>query len=183
MRIRQVKPSFWSDPLLAELAEPTRLFYIGLWMIADDAGWLRVDVPAIGRDLYGYDPRPKRERRVAQMLDELVAAGRLRRLDCGHAEIPTLTDHQRLAGATKQVKSDFNEHLRRCVARASKDVPQLPAETRGYPQSPATVRNGTVSGQERLGTGRNGSPGASATDDVTDLSEFRRRVPREVALP
>jgi hypothetical protein len=41
VRIRQVKPAFWADSRLAELPERTRLFYIGLWMIADDAGWLR----------------------------------------------------------------------------------------------------------------------------------------------
>ena len=57
MRIRQVKPSFFKDPLMAELTPPVRLFYVGLWMLADDAGWFRWDVAEVGNELYGYEPR------------------------------------------------------------------------------------------------------------------------------
>ena len=73
MRIRQVKPSFWSDSVLARLPERSRLFYIGLWMIADDAGWFRADVPEIANELYGYEPARRREDRVSLMLAGLVA--------------------------------------------------------------------------------------------------------------
>jgi hypothetical protein len=38
MRIRSIKPEFWSDERLARLPILTRLFYIGLWNEADDAG-------------------------------------------------------------------------------------------------------------------------------------------------
>ena len=39
MRIRQIKPSWWLDKdLQTRLSADAREFYIGLWMLADDAG-------------------------------------------------------------------------------------------------------------------------------------------------
>jgi hypothetical protein len=144
MRGRQVKPAFWSDSKISELHETTRLFYIGIWMVADDAGWLRWDPAEVARDLYGYEPRARREKRVKEMWNELLAAGRVVQMDCGHAVVPHLTDHQHLAGLTKQVKTFQTEHLRSCAT--------IPANPRGDPQTPAPVRLGKVGlGQVSLG--------------------------------
>jgi len=176
VRIRQIKPAFWSDPHISTLSEAARLFYIGMWMQADDAGWLRFDVAEVAHDLYGYENRRRRERRVAAMYAELVTAGRIVQHPCGHSEIPTLVDHQRLSGQTKQVRTVFNEHLKHCVSAPSRDLPQIPAGPR---TSPPGI--GTVMEQERElvrdGTERNGNSGASAT-----TTEFRQRVPVDVAL-
>jgi len=151
MRIRQVKPAFFKDARIAELAPPVRLFYIGLWMLADDAGWFWWDAAEVGNELYGYEPRTRREKHAAAYLDTLVAAGRVTRHDCGHISIPTLTDHQRLSGMTKQVRTVLKEHQSRCL-------PQSPADTRDSPQSPDTERNGIGTGKgngtERLGSER-----------------------------
>lgn len=37
-RIRTIKPEFWTDETVVELSIPARLFFIGLWNHADDAG-------------------------------------------------------------------------------------------------------------------------------------------------
>lgn len=196
MRIRQVKPSFWTDARLAELPEGTRLFYIGLWMTADDAGWLAWDTAEIGRDLYGYEDRAVRERRLEAMRDELVAIGRLVVHPCGHVEIPTLAEHQRFAGTTRQVRTAFSEHQKRC----NTTYPVLPAETRGdprgsagdagedaaprvSPRSPADPRPGIGIGigigtervEERNGTERNGSkPSRVRARDDDLLASYRK---------
>lgn len=144
MRIRQVKPEFWADAKLAELPERTRLFYIGLWGIADDAGWLRWDPVEAARELYGFESRKFRERRVVDMFGQLSDAGRVIAYPCGHVFIPKLTQHQHLAGSTRQVKTTEREH--------SRCAPPDPADARGAPPSPALVRlgNGQVSqGQVR----------------------------------
>lgn len=175
MRIRQVKPAFWTDVRIASLPAPVRLFYIGLWMQADDAGWFRWDVPQIATELYGFESRARRERNVANFGDALEAAKRLTRLDCGHAVIPTLPGHQRLSGATKQVRTIANEHDRDCSRRS----PQLPADARTSP--PGTVRKGNGIGteQERLGT----VAGARALEGAPPAeSEFQAKVPRLAAL-
>ena len=165
MRIRQVKPAFWSDATVAELSERTRLFYIGLWMIADDAGWLRWNAVEVARDLYGYEPRTKREKRVEAMFGELVDAKRVVLHGCGHAVIPTMPGHQRLAGATKQVQTVFNEHLREVSAsRTSPQVPDIPRHGK--------ERLGTDVEQERNGQERSGQ---TRERDETE-TEFRRRV-------
>jgi hypothetical protein len=171
MRIRQVKPAFWADSRLAEVSEATRLFYIGLWMIADDAGWFRWDQIEIARDLYGYETRTRRERRVATMFDSLVDLTRVVLHPCGHAEIPRMTVHQRLSGPTKQVQTSLNEHLRTChpspPPAITRDGPLLPA-------SPRTERNGTEQERERVGKGTGKGKGSArplAPDGAGALTE------------
>lgn len=165
MRIRQVKPSFFKDARMAELPAAVRLTYIGLWMLADDAGYYRWDASEAGLELYGYESRGKRERDVSKHLAALVEAGRLTDLGCGHVLIPTLVDHQRFGGPTKRVTTYQREHA---------DCPRIPAGTRDSPPIPDTVRNGT---ERESGTGkeRSGTVDARKRDDETE-SDFKARV-------
>ena len=138
MRIRQVKPAFWSDPIIGDLAIPARLTYIGLWGLADDAGWLRLDVPAIAAELYCFEPRARREKDVAAHLAALQAARRIvAEPDCRHASIPTLTNHQRFAAITKRVFTFRNEHEANCHL-------STPAGTRGEQAVPRTGKGRKV---------------------------------------
>lgn len=161
MRIRQVKPAYFKDARIAALAPAVRLTYIGLWMLADDAGYYRWDVAEAGLELYGYESRGKRERDVTNHLAALIEAGRVDDLGCGHVLIPTLTDHQRFGGPGKRVTTYQTEHAREC--------PRVPADARDTPLIPGTVRNGT----EREGDGkeRNGTVGAHKRDD-DETTEF-----------
>ncbi len=180
MRIRQVKPAFWSDDKLAELPEATRLFYIGLWMTADDAGWFRWNPVEVAGDLYRYETRTRRERRVAVMFASLVDSERVVLHPCGHAEIPTMAVHQRFSGPTKKVQTSLNEHLKGCVS-------QVPAGSRSSPQVPANPRperNGTeqepVGERNVSGKGKGSAPalapdGARSLPDET-LPDFLRVV-------
>ena len=184
MRIRQIKPAFWSDGRIAELPEGTRLFYVGLWMIADDAGWFRWDPVEVARDLYGYEGRARRERRTAAMFDQLTAIGRIVLHECGHAEVPKLGDHQHLAGSTKQVRSSFNEHLRGCVSPTPahpREDPRTPADPRESPPrlGKERVRSGDGTEKERKGkvNARSLAPeGATALTDEEDLPTYLRVV-------
>jgi hypothetical protein len=159
MRIRQVKPAFWSDSKVAALAPTIRLFYIGLWMIADDAGYFRADVSEIARDLYGYEPRARREANVRRYLDHLQAAGRVELLPCGaHGIVPRLGDHQHLAARDKQVRTVDTEHAR--------EASQIPAETRGNP-----------AGKVKVGEGNGRVGGVPRTDPHTPLRGTDRTLP------
>lgn len=172
MRIRQVKPGFWTDVVISALPASARLFYIGLWMQADDSGWFRWDVPQIAAELYGFEPRTRRERNAVSFGDALEAAGRLRRLDCGHAYIATLERHQRLSGNTKQVHTFKREHDTSCMSRV---YPRVPADARTSP--PGKERNGT--GQVSEGKVAD----ARAPEDAASAeSDFQAKVPRSVAL-
>lgn len=184
MRIRQVKPSFWSDVRMADLPAPVRLFYIGLWMQADDAGWLRWDVPQIAAELYGFESRGRRERNVSTFGDALETAGRIERHDCGHAFIATMSEHQKLAGSTRQVLTFTREHERECVS--PRTSPRVPADTR---DSPPRLGKGTVgkgNGQERLGTGsagarapRGAAPALMTVDELYAIRDAEDRAEQE----
>lgn len=155
MRIRQVKPSFWGDAKIASLPHDARLFYIGLWMLADDDGWLRWDVAEIGQQLYGFEDRAAREQQIAVMADALSQAlpGKVTFYDCGHAELPRLAVHQHLAGSTRRVTTVHTEH--------SRDCPQIPATPR-----PVLVSEGEVMVSEGNGQG-------SARESATETTGLK----------
>ena len=101
LRIRSVKPDYWKDARLHNtpgITADVREFYIGLWGLADDTGWLRWDVPAIGAELYAYRSAHRREAHVAEWGSRLVRLERLAIIGCGHAFIPKLSQHQRIGG-------------------------------------------------------------------------------------
>lgn len=54
-RTRSIKPSFFSNDILAELPAETRLLFIGLWTIADRDGRLEDRVKRIKAELFPYD--------------------------------------------------------------------------------------------------------------------------------
>lgn len=121
MRIRQVKPDYWRDELLASLPDSVSRFYIGMWQEADDAGWLRWNVSEIALDLYGYHPRARRERWVRERAEALAKVGRLHLYECGHAFLPTLTKHQKFGG--RPVFSVRDAHARDCARLRADDRP------------------------------------------------------------
>jgi hypothetical protein len=118
LRIRQIKPAYWLDKDLRRgLNADQREFYIGLWMLADDAGWLDWDCETVAAELYPYTSVRKREVNVvawAERLETLVPASpHLIRYGCGHARIPKLPDHQRFGG--RPVFTCRDAHARDCA--------------------------------------------------------------------
>jgi hypothetical protein len=140
MRIRQIKPEFWKDARVAELSEGARLFFIGTWQLADDSGWLRWDVANIAAELYPFEGRASRERRVRRHSEALAGLGRLHLHDCGHAQVPKMAAHQHLAGTTRRVLTVAQEHTKCGIPATDRDSPRLPA-----PVSIGSVGIGSVS--------------------------------------
>jgi hypothetical protein len=150
MRIRQVKPEFWKDAKMAELSEGARLFFIGTWQLCDDAGWMRWDVAGIAAELYPFDGRAVRERRVARHAEALAGLGRLHLHDCGHAQVPKMPSHQHLAGTTRRVTTVAAEHTKCGQSATPRDSPRLPA-----PVSIGSVRSVSVSDSGQIPKGGN----------------------------
>jgi hypothetical protein len=73
MRIRAVKPEYWTDSLMVSLPVMTRLFYIALWNLADDSGCILDEPERIRLTLFAKEPNFNLEAH----LDLLVACGRL----------------------------------------------------------------------------------------------------------
>ena len=112
MRIRQIRPEFGTDETTAALAPAVRLFYIGLWNVCDDAGWMEWRPSRIGAVLFPYESPKRREREIAAWGEALTTAGRLVIHECGCAQVPTLPNHQRVAGKPSFVVRDaHSKHL------------------------------------------------------------------------
>jgi hypothetical protein len=134
VRIRQIKPDYWRDEVIASMPDSVSRFYIGMWQEADDAGWLRWNVAEIALDLYGYEPRIRREKWVTERGKALEEAGRLLFFDCGHAFVPKLTKHQKFGG--RPVYTQRDAHAREC-APTREDAPH------GIGRERVEVGNGT----------------------------------------
>jgi hypothetical protein len=121
-----VRPEFFTDPVMASLSAVTRLTYIGLWCVADDAGWLRWDVPQIGAQLYPYESARRREKVLSDALSQLMEKGRVVLHPCECVFIPHLVDHQKIGG---------NKNINALI---------LHRVHTGMDQSPGRVGNGKV---------------------------------------
>ena len=141
MRIRQVKPEFWSDSDMAALPYPVRLIYIGLWCVADDAGYIDWRPERIAHELLGYESTKLRERHLAEWADLLVKTGHLQMFECGCALIPTLSKHQRVAGKQNfRYRDAHGSHLSRIGKHPIAPEVGMEVERRGS----GTERRGTV---------------------------------------
>ena len=139
-----MKPEFWKDAKMAGLSEGARLFFIGTWQLCDDQGWMRWEVANIAAELYPFESRGSRERRVRRHAEALAALGRLHLHDCGHAQVPKMPAHQHLAGTTRRVETVYNEHRKSCIPATPRDSPRLPA-----PVSIVSGRIGSVSDRDQ----------------------------------
>jgi hypothetical protein len=163
MRIRQVKPAFWTDPTIARASYPARLFYIGLWCVADDAGFLDWDIPQMGALLFPHESPKRREQHMDRWSVELVDLGRLELLECGCGVIPTLAQHQRITGKQSFAARDLHRDKHRPLTDKHEPLSDSPGRV----------------GKGRVGNVTVGNGSARATDDENDEeSDFRRLVPR-----
>ena len=166
LRIRQIKGDWWLDKALqTRLTADQREFYVGLWMVADDEGWIDWDPVRIGAELYPFRTPARRERQIvewAEILEKLdPKAPHLVRKPCGHAVVPKMSGHQRLAADAKRVRSVFKKHL---------ECPRVPAGTSGVAENdePADPRVSPPlstlvgNGKERNGNRARSPEGAAA---------------------
>lgn len=98
-RTRLIRPAFFSDERMARTSIPTRLVYIGLWTLCDDAGYFERRPAEIAVALFPYERVGRRQKLVDAALLELAELDRIRWLECGdHGLVPTLPDHVQKAG-------------------------------------------------------------------------------------
>lgn len=154
MRIRTIKPEFWTDKRVASWDHFTRLLFIGLWSAADDHGRGSAESARLASELFPYDlSRDPRETlaRVAAGLDTLAASCRITLYEVdGEAfyEVASWSKHQRVDNAGKPRVPTPSDG----VVRPSRD----PRENRR--ESP--LEQGTGNREMEQGTG-NGVPPVS----------------------
>lgn len=93
MKIRSVRPEFFSDPIVAQMSMGARLLFIGLWCHVDDDGRGEYLPKRIEGDVFPLDDVP-----FDVLWSELELLGRVVRYVANGAEffvIPTFTRHQK----------------------------------------------------------------------------------------
>ena len=110
MRGRYLMREYWSDSdLFLRLGADEREVYQGLWMLADDAGWMPRDVPAIAAALYRYEDRTPREQKVTKALDRLRDLGKLTSFRCC-IYLPAVSRYPRAGRKSNEHRDSHAEH-------------------------------------------------------------------------
>jgi chromosome condensin MukBEF MukE localization factor len=131
LRGRYLMREYWSDSdLFLRLTAEEREVYVGLWMLADDSGWLPRDIEAIGANLAQYVDREPRSKRIRAALDRLRAIGKVESLRCGCLHLPAVERYPRAGQKSADHLKEHQRHLTRDnqIKQGSKPspVPSLP---------------------------------------------------------
>lgn len=119
VKARLIRPGFWTDVDLAAMPAETRLFYVGLWMSADDAGYVSWDVDRIGAEMYPFRSIGWRRRQMPLMLDALTPQ-HVSILECGqHIVIPNLEKYQHAPRPSYQHRDQHQKCRHHVQARAT----------------------------------------------------------------
>ena len=169
MRIRSIKPEFWSSPDVAALSDADRLLFIGLWSYADDHGRGRDDVALIVAALFPHDMVANPRDTVAKVRDGLARLSEA-----------NLILRYTVASRTYFLVTGWGKHQRVDKPKASR-IPEPTEEENGtFPQDDAIrdivakVRDDDATPRDTLapGTGEQGNRGtgeqgnSEAIDDV-----------------
>lgn len=116
-----IRPAYWTDAdLHLRLTAEQREFYIGLWMLADDAGYLPWDPDRIGAELYPYRSPAWRAKRLTAWLAALGDHARL--LECRkHVLVPNLPRYQKPPRPSEQYRQAHATCLHVVPSGASDD--------------------------------------------------------------
>lgn len=89
-----IRPAYWTDAdLHTRLTAEVREFYIGLWMLADDAGYVDWDISRVGAELFPFRTNAWRMKRIPEWIQ--VLGSHVRVLECGrHLVVPNLPKYQ-----------------------------------------------------------------------------------------
>ena len=169
MRIRSIKPEFWSSPDIAALSDSDRLLFIGLWSFVDDHGRGRDDVALIVAALFPHDMVANPRDTVAKVRDGLARLSEA-----------NLILRYTVASRTYFLVTGWGKHQRVDKPKASR-IPEPTEEENGtFPQndaireSVANLRDDVATPRDTLapGTGEQGNRGtgeqgnSEAIDDV-----------------
>ena len=156
MRIRSIKPEFWSSPDIAALSDSDRLLFIGLWSYVDDHGRGRDDIALIVAALYPHDMVANPLDTVAKVRDGLA---RLSEAD--------LILRYTVASRTYFLVTGWSKHQRVDKPKASRIPAPEEGDATTFPQNDAnretvaTIRETVATPPDALapGTGEQGNRG------------------------
>ena len=138
MRIRSIKPEFWTSEDIAALDWPTRLLFIGLWSYVDDNGVGRDNPKLIKADLFPLEDDPRETlATVSRGLQALCDGGQIDRYSVDGKPflyVNAWPDHQRIDRPNKArypLPTCENAEPRETIATPSRVSRETPATGAG----------------------------------------------------
>lgn len=170
MKIRSIKPEFWKSEKVARLPYAVRLFFIGLFNLADDHGRFRAHPRIVRGELFAYDD----DADVAGWLTELQRAGLVALYEVDG------TAYGWVRGFSEHQKIDRRADSRLPAPPVPAHIPAGSAEsTAGSANKPADSAN-ISAGSATKAAGSTQSTAGSAGFSVLDLDlEREMEVERE----
>lgn len=126
-RLRTLKPSFFTNEVLAEIEPLGRLLFQGLWCLADREGRLEDRPRKIKAEVLPYDDCD-----IDRLLDALAAHGFIRRYQVGEGRyivVLTFVKHQtpHVREAASTIPEPPQHQPRRCLAPGEAQPRQVPS--------------------------------------------------------
>lgn len=112
-RIRTIKPEFPHSESMGRVSRESRLCFILLWTLADDAGRLRGNSRMLASLLYPYDDDANKH--IDKWLDQLSSEGCIARYEVAgthYVQILKWLDHQKIDKPSQSKLPAFNESTR-----------------------------------------------------------------------
>jgi hypothetical protein len=170
MRGRYLMREYWSDTdLFTRLDADQRELYQGLWMLADDDGFLPRDLDGIGAALYRFMDRGDRIAKIRSGLARLRDIGKLESYRCGCLYLPAVARYPRAGKKSTEHSQKHQNHSNRfddSDSKHQKDLNQTKSIQTDLNASPVPTSSlPDPSSRARA----NGAP---------PRSEFQEKVPR-----
>ena len=182
MRIRSIKPEFWSSPDIAALSDADRLLFIGLWSYVDDHGRGRDDVALIVAALYPHDMVASPLDTVAKVRDGLARLSEA-----------NLILRYAVASRTYFLVTGWSKHQRVDKPKASRIPAPEEGDATTFPQNDAnretvaTIRDSVATPPDTLapGTGEQGNRGTGmrSTTSICAPSKTPAQTSTPSAMP
>ena len=176
MRGRYLMREYWSDSdLFKRLSADQRELYQGLWMLADDDGWLPRDVPGIAAAVRQFSDQAPRERFVVEGLATLGRLGKVKSFRCC-LYLPSVARYPRAGKKSTVHHAEHQTHSKGFDANSTHTSNRFEPIQKDLNPSPV-VNPSLPDPSSRTGApARGGAPGP-----ITE-SDFRSLVPLPVAL-
>lgn len=154
MRGRYIQREFWGDTdLHTKATAEVREFYIGLWMLADDKGWMPRDIVGIGAALYRFEGPEEREVHVRANLERLQGLGKVRSHRCKCLFLPAVARYPRAGKPSDVHLKEHQKHSGSASKEPRRIQPDLnPSPNPSYSDpSPRARAHGARRGMESVG--------------------------------
>lgn len=174
MRIRSIKPEFWTSYAVAALPEPTALLFVGLWNYVQDNGVGRDDALLIKAALYALREEIHAAD-VTSRMDDLEQVGLIHRYASGDVALFYVVGWDEHQVIRKASRCKYQRPSTPPVQKKSALVP----ETSGLEQGAGSREQGDGAGSREQGIGA----ARAAEQKANPMGEIMQAVRQRLYIP